>query len=198
MKFDVYLKEKGIRQELTVHDSPQQNGVAERLNRTLVELACAMLIAKNVLKFLWAEAVNYATWLKNCLPSHATPGHTPYSLVNGQHPDLLQAHKFGGKIFVHLPNARKLEPRAKEAIFVGIDLESKGYQVYWPGKRWVSVEWNVSFIPTMVEIADDLLPEGESEAPAQELPTSSNVQQVQPNVEAPKTPPQTTQMLPAP
>jgi len=99
-----------------------------------------MLIAKNMPKFLWAEAVNYATWLKNHLPSHAIPGHTPYDLINGCRLDLSQAREFGGKIFVHLPNAGKLEPRAKEAIFVGIDLESKGYRVYWPMKRWVSVE----------------------------------------------------------
>jgi hypothetical protein len=73
------------------------------------------------------EAVNYATWLKNQLPSHAITGHTPYDLINSRCPDLSQAHKFGGKIFVHLPNAGKLEPQAKEAVFVGVDLESKAY-----------------------------------------------------------------------
>jgi hypothetical protein len=51
----VYLQEKGIKRELTVHDSLQQNGVSERLNHTIVELARAMLILKNVLKFLWGD-----------------------------------------------------------------------------------------------------------------------------------------------
>jgi hypothetical protein len=191
-------RKRGIKRELTVHDSPQQNGVAERLNRTIVELARAMLISKNVPKFLWGEAVNYATWLKNRLPSHAIPGHTPYDLINGRRPDLSQAHEFGGKIFVHLPNAGKLELRAEEAVFVGVDLESKAYRVYWPGKRWVSVERNVSFVPTMVQVADDILAEGELDVPAGELPTSSHVQHVKPTTEAPKTPPQVAQSLPSP
>jgi len=59
--FDVLLKENGTKRELTVHDSPQQNGVAERLNRTLVEHACAMLIAQGLLKYLWAKAISHAT-----------------------------------------------------------------------------------------------------------------------------------------
>ena len=197
-KFDAYLQEKGIKRELTVHDSPQQNGVAERLNRTIVELARAMLIAKNMPKFLWAEAVNYATWLKNRLPSHAIPGHTPYDLINGRRPNLSQAREFGGKIFVHLPNAGKLELRAEEAVFVGIDLESKGYRVYWPAKRWVSVERNVSFVPMMVEVADDIPNEGESEASADIPSTADNVQHVTPTAEVPKTPPQTSKSLPVP
>ena len=68
-EFDQYLKDQGIERQLTVHHSPQQNGVAERLNRTLVEHARAMLLARDMPKFLWAEAINYATWLKNRLPS---------------------------------------------------------------------------------------------------------------------------------
>jgi transposase InsO family protein len=68
-EFDQYLKDQGIEWQLTIHHSPQQNGVAERLNRTLVEHAQAMLLARDLLKYLWAEAINYATWLKNCLLS---------------------------------------------------------------------------------------------------------------------------------
>src|SRR6267154_3594295 len=89
-EFDAHLKDHGITCELTVHDSPQQNGVAERLNCTLVEHARAMLIAQDMPKFLWAEAVNYAVWLKNRLPSSSIPGHTPFELVNTCLPDLSQ------------------------------------------------------------------------------------------------------------
>jgi hypothetical protein len=81
---------------------------------------------------------------------------------------------------------------------MGIDLESKGYHVYWPGKRWISIEQNVSFVPSMVQVADDILDEGESEAPAEELRTSSHVQHAKLEAEAPKTPPQATQTLPTP
>src|SRR5882757_8003371 len=81
-EFTQYLRDEGIERQLTVHDSPQQNGVAERLNRTLVEHAHAMLWARDLPKFLWAEAISYATWLKNRFPSCATPDNTPYSLVH--------------------------------------------------------------------------------------------------------------------
>ena len=93
-----------------------------------------MLLRRNIPKFLWPEAINYATWLKNRLPSHAIPGETPYSLVYKTTPNLSQAHEFGGKLYVHSTTGGKLVARADEAIFVGIDTESKGYRVYWPEK----------------------------------------------------------------
>jgi transposase InsO family protein len=105
-EFDTYLQSQGIKCQLTVHNSPQQNGVAECLNRTLVEHACAMLIGHDQPKFLWAEAVNYATWLKNRFPSRAILGTTPYALVNKSKPSLALAHKFGTKVFVHTTKRR--------------------------------------------------------------------------------------------
>lgn len=143
--FDTYLKDHGITRELTVHDSPQQNGVVERLNRTLVEHARAMLIAHSLPKFLWAEVINYVVWLKNHLPSRSIPGHTPYALIHNEHPDLSGAYEFGCSILVHVEHAGKLEPKANEAMFIGVDTESKGYQVYWSEKRRVSIERNVTF-----------------------------------------------------
>jgi hypothetical protein len=86
-----------------------------------------MLIAKDLPKFLWAEAVNYAMWLKNCLPSRVIPGTALYELIQKTKPSLAQAHEFGSIIYVHLLDAGKLDPRAEEAMFVGIDIESKGY-----------------------------------------------------------------------
>jgi transposase InsO family protein len=134
-EFDEYLKNQGIQQQLTIHDSPQQNGVAERLNRTLVEHARAMLITKDLLKFLWAEAINYAAWLENHLPSCAIPGHTSFELMHKTKPNLAAAQEFGTRVFVHSPDHGKLEARVEEALFVGVDSESKGYRLFWPTKR---------------------------------------------------------------
>jgi hypothetical protein len=136
--------------------------MAERLNRTLVELMRAMLVAKDLPKYLWAEAVNYATWLKNHLPSRAIPGHTPYDLIQQRKPDLSMAHEFGSTVYVLQQNAGKLEPKAEEALFVGVDNESKAYRVYWPTKHRVSVERNMTFAPPSVVVARDVLDEGES------------------------------------
>ena len=191
-EFDKYLQDNGIERQLTVHDSPQSNGVAERLNRTLVEHARAMLLARDLPKFLWAEAVNYATWLKNRLPSHAIPGHTPFDLIHGRRPSLSEAHEFGSPAYVRLENTGKLEARAEEVVFVGVDEESKGYRVYWPAKRRVSVERNVSFAPISVSMADDVQDEGELGVPE----TNGVPDVLHPSSTPPSTPPRPSQTLP--
>jgi hypothetical protein len=98
-------------------------------------------------KILWAEALNYVTWLKNRLPSCATLGKTPYELVNKTKPNLMLAHEFGTPVYVHVTTRGKLEAKAEEATFVRVDQESKGYHIWWAGKRKVSIEWNVTFPP---------------------------------------------------
>ena len=59
--------------------------------------------------FLWPEAINYTTWLKNRLPSRAIPGETPYSIIHKTKPNLAQAHEFGGRVYVHSNAGGKLE-----------------------------------------------------------------------------------------
>jgi hypothetical protein len=163
--FDQHLCAVSIKWELTVHDSPEQNGVAECLNGTLISLVRAMLLGRNLPKFLWAEAVSYATWLKNRLPSHAILGHTPYDLIHSSLPNISMAHEFGALCFVHLQDVSKLDARVEEAVFMGIDAQSKAYHIYWTGKCRVSVERNVTFTPTSVDIVDDVLAKGESATP---------------------------------
>src|SRR5271163_4398618 len=70
--------EEGIIIETSAPYSPSQNGVAERFNRTLLELARAMIIGRNVPQFLWDEAVAHAAYLRNCAPTHALEGKTAY------------------------------------------------------------------------------------------------------------------------
>jgi hypothetical protein len=146
-EFNRYLKDQGIKCQLTVHHSPQQNGAAEHLNRTLVEHARAMLLGQDMPKILWAEALNYVTWLKNHLPSRATLGKTPYELVNKYKPNLALAHEFGTPVYVHITTGGKLEAKAEEATFVRVDQGSKGYHIWWAAKRKVSIERNVTFLP---------------------------------------------------
>jgi hypothetical protein len=193
-EFDVHLKDHGIKHKLTTHDSPQQNGVAERLNRTLVEHARAMLIAHGLPKFLWVEVVNYAVWLKNRLPSRSIPGHTPYELVHQMCPNLSCAHEFGSPVLVHLEHAGKLKVKAEEAFFVGVDGESKAFRVYWLTKRRVSIEWNITFVPPSVVVADGVQVEGES-TPTQRVSAQDPLQQNAPiqGTQRPSTPPRPSQ-----
>jgi hypothetical protein len=199
-EFDKYLADQGIECQLTIHDLPQQNRVAEYLNRTLVELARAMLIGHDLPKFLWAETVNYACWLKNFLPSSAIPSATPHEFVHRTKPNLSMAHKFGTRVYVHQLGAGKLEAHAEEAIFIGVNTDSKGYQVYWLDKRQVLVERNIVFVPPNIRVDQDVLDEGESR-PSDEISThkvresSSNTPSIHP---IPVTPADPTPTLNAP
>jgi hypothetical protein len=207
MEFDRYLKDQGIKRQLTVHHSPQQNGVAERLNCTLVEHARAMLLGRDIPKILWVEAINYATWLKNCLLSQATPGKTPYELVNNSKPNLALAHKFGTPVYVHVTTGGKLEAKAEEATFVRVDQESKGYRIWWAGKRKVSIERNVTFLPmgpAMVRLIDnpDVGELGMIDVPAAPIISGAPQSDIQPVKQLPPlmptTPPRSNIPLPPP
>ena len=88
-EFKQYLKECGIRSESTTAYSPQQNGVSERLNRTLVEAARSMISHAGLSKAYWAETVATATYLRNRMVSAAIKsGITPYQLWYGKKPNL--------------------------------------------------------------------------------------------------------------
>ena len=77
-EFDKYLKEKGITRRLTVPNNPEQNGVAERKNRTLLDTARCLLLESKLPHTFWAEAVNTANYLRNRTPTSRLDGHSPY------------------------------------------------------------------------------------------------------------------------
>jgi hypothetical protein len=104
-----------------VHDTHEQVGVAERLNRTKVELARAMLFNAKLLRFLWAEAMSHTIWIKNCTPTCVLDGKSPYEVHFGKKPNLSQLVPFGTRAWVKLVDAGKLDRRAKPGYFVGFD-----------------------------------------------------------------------------
>ena len=146
-EFTQHLKQRGTQRELTVHDSPPQNGVSERGMRTRGEATRTLLIASGLPRYLWAEAMAHACWIQNRTPTRALDGKTPYEMMTGRKPNLTGIQRFGAAAYVKLENAGKLEKRASKARFVGYDNESKGYRIYWPEKHVVSIERNVVFNP---------------------------------------------------
>ena len=121
---------KGTVRELTVHDSPPQNGVAERGMHTRAERACTLLIASGLPCFLWEEAMRHSTWLQNRTPAKALNGKMPYELINKTKPFLGGIQEFGTATYVKDPKAGKLNSRAQLGQFVGYNSESKGYRIY--------------------------------------------------------------------
>src|SRR5882724_3222905 len=80
-EFTTHLRTCSTICNLTIHDTPEENGVSERLNYMLLEHAHAMLLTSGLLKFLWMETIEHATWIKNCMGTHALDGKTPYEMV---------------------------------------------------------------------------------------------------------------------
>ena len=89
--------------------------------------------------------MNHSTWLQNRTPACAISGKTLYEMRNNRKPNLAGIQEFGTAAYVKDLKAKKLDTRAKLGHFVGYDSESKGYWIYWPGKRSITVERNVVF-----------------------------------------------------
>ncbi|TFY51058.1 hypothetical protein EVJ58_g10760 [Rhodofomes roseus] len=144
-EFKAHLEARGIMAKLSVHDTHEEAGVAERLNRTLMEKTRAMLFQSGLPKSLWGEAVLHAVWLKNRSSTKALDGMTPFQAVTGRVPGLAGLPVWGTRVWVHDTSSGKLGVRAKEARWVGFDAQSKGHRVYLPESRRVAVERNVRF-----------------------------------------------------
>ena len=146
-KFEQYLKWKGIIHQTTVPYTPEQNGVAERANRTIVERARSMLHAKNLGYEFWAEAVATAVYLKNCSPTKAVSDKTPQEAWRGYKPTVSHLRIFGCKTWAHIPKNKrtKLDSKAVECVFVGYCNRSKGYRLYNPSTKKIIISRDVTF-----------------------------------------------------
>ena len=145
--FQNYLKEKGIRHELTVPHSPQQNGVSERMNRTLVESACSMIAHAGLSNIFWAEAISVASYVRNRLPTtDLKEGETPYEWWYGGKPDVSHFRVFGCMAYAHMPDCerRKLDTNSKMR-FVGYSLTSKGYRLFDETNQKLHIQRDVEF-----------------------------------------------------
>lgn len=144
-EFTDHLQQQGTRRKLTTHDTPEYNGVAERLNRTTMEKVRAMIEDSKMPKFLWGEAVQHSVFLKNCTPTSALNGITPHEAFWGVKPNLANLHPWACKVYIHTPGGSKLSSRATVGHWMGFDSESDAHRVYWPEKRRVTVERNIKF-----------------------------------------------------
>ena len=108
------FKSAGIEHQITPPHTPQQNGVAERANRTLVEKARAMLHGANLDYRFWAEAVSTASYLHERSLTSSIPNMTPYEAWYGHKPHVSHLRVFGCAAYAHIPKAdrRKLDPKS--------------------------------------------------------------------------------------
>ncbi|CAL9023657.1 unnamed protein product [Prunus brigantina] len=146
-EFNKFCEESGIQRQLTVAYSPQQNGVAERKNRTVVEMAKSMLHEKAIPYEFWAEAVNTAVYLLNRCPTKALKKVTLFEAYTGRKPGIAHLKIFGSPCHVLIPSAlrHKLEENSHKCIFVGYGLCEKGYRLFDPSTRKVILSRDVQF-----------------------------------------------------
>nr|GFC06597.1 retrovirus-related Pol polyprotein from transposon TNT 1-94 [Tanacetum cinerariifolium] len=127
-----YYEEVDISHETSVARSPQQNGVVERRNRTLIKTARTILIYAQAPLFLWAEAVATACFTQNRSIVRLRHGKTPYELMHGKQPDLSIFHVFGAFCYPtnDSENIGKLQPKADIGIFIGYAPTKKAFLIY--------------------------------------------------------------------
>jgi len=142
-----FLKKEGIQHQLTVPYTPQQNGVAERKNRTLTEAAKCMLLDADLDNRFWGEAVLTAVYLQNRTISRSI-NKTPIELFTGEKPDINHIRVFGSKVYSLVPKQRrrKWDDKAEEDVLVGYDENTKGYRILDPNTNRVWINRSVRII----------------------------------------------------
>ncbi|GKA70037.1 retrovirus-related pol polyprotein from transposon TNT 1-94 [Tanacetum coccineum] len=125
-------EKKGIMRQFSVARTPQQNGVAKRRNRTLIEVARAMLVDSKLPTTFWAEAVNTACYVKNRVLVVKPHNKTPYELFNGRPPILSFMRPFGCHVTIlnTIDHLGKFDSKAGEGFFVGYSLNKKAFRVF--------------------------------------------------------------------
>ncbi len=143
-----FLRAEGIQHQKTIVYTPEQNGVAERSNRTLVERTRAMRVDANLDKKYWAEALKTVNYCKNISPTIAVQGRTPFEVWTGEKPDLEHLRVFGCRAFAHVckEKRKKWDEKAEELMFVGYCSNSKGYRLINTTTHKITNSRNVHFI----------------------------------------------------
>ena len=136
---------RGIQRQLASPYTPQQNGVVERKNRTVVGLISSMLKDKSLPLELWGEAINTCVYVLNEFSTKSLQGKTPYEM-SGKKPKLSHLRIFGSIVHVKTSGAlEKLEDRSKEMVFLEYERGTKGYRCFNPTTHKVHLSRDVIF-----------------------------------------------------
>ncbi|GJT20229.1 putative ribonuclease H-like domain-containing protein [Tanacetum coccineum] len=150
-----FCERKGIKREFSVARTPQQNGVVERKNRTLIEAARTMLVDSKLPTTFWAEAVNTACYVQNRVLVTKPHNKTPYELFLGRKPALGFMRPFGCPVTIlnTIDHLGKFDGKADEGFFVGYSINSKAFRVFNSRTRIVEENLHVQFSENTPNIA---------------------------------------------
>nr|GEV89952.1 hypothetical protein [Tanacetum cinerariifolium] len=150
-----FCEMKGIRREFSVARTPQQNGVAERKNRTLIEAARTMLADSKLPTTFRAEAVNTACYVQNRVLVIKPHNKTPYELFLGRKPALSFMRPFGCPIIIlnTLDHLGKFDGKSDDGFFVGYFINSKAFRVFNTRTRFVEENLHINFLENKPNVA---------------------------------------------
>ena len=142
-----YFTKNGIKHEFTCPYTPEQNGKAERMNRSLIEMTRCMLEESGLEKKFWGEAVNTACYLLNRLPYNKNV-FTPYEKFFSIKPNLSHVKTFGAEAYAWIPNEKrnKLDAKAEKLILVGYSENSKAYRLLNKETCKITISRHVKFV----------------------------------------------------
>jgi hypothetical protein len=145
-----FLEEEGIKHEFSSSYTPQQNGVVERNNRTLLDMARTMLDEYKTSDRFWAEAINIACYSINRLYLHRILKKTSYELLTGKKPNVLYFRVIGSKCFILMKRGRKSKfaPKAVEGFLLRYDSNTRAYRVFNKSTGLVEVSCDIVFDET--------------------------------------------------
>jgi hypothetical protein len=142
-----FLQEEGNKHEFSSPYTPQQNGVVERKNRTLLDMARTMLDEYKTPDRFWAETINTACYSINRLHLHRILKKTSYELRTGKKPNVSYFRVFGSKCFILIKRGRrsKFAPKAIEGFLLGYDSNTRAYRVFNKSTGLVEVSCDIVF-----------------------------------------------------
>ncbi|GJS53844.1 putative ribonuclease H-like domain-containing protein [Tanacetum coccineum] len=149
---DDFYSRKGIKREFSNARTPQQNGVTERRNKTLIEAARTMLADAKLPVTFWAEAVNTACYVQNRVLVTKPLNKTPYELFNGRAPAIGFLRPFGCHVMIlnTLDHLGKFDAKGDEGFFVGYSLNSKAFRVYNKRTKHIEENLHINFLESKV------------------------------------------------
>ena len=143
----IFCKEDGIKRELSIPYNPQQNGVAKRKNRSIIEVLNFMIHDQDIPMHLWEEAVKTIVYVHNRFSHNSVGNKNPEEMFSGEKAEVSHLKIFGFSMYIHIPKEKRtsLEPSGKNRLFVGYSEQSKSYRIYIPGYRQIELRRDVTF-----------------------------------------------------
>lgn len=146
-KFNQFCRDHGIKRQLTAAYSPQQNGIAERRNRTIMNMVRCLLSEKELPRTFWPDAARWTTYILNRSVTKAIKDKVPEERWTGMKPNVSYFRVFGSIAHVHIPVQKriKLDDRSHKCILLGVSEESKAYRLYDPIAKKITISRDVIF-----------------------------------------------------